>query len=524
MRDGVLSDRQSFYLANETEREPDEVAEEFMLQYYGGQASIPALLVVQRELGGPRGAGRRAVRPPRGPGRAEGGRAGREEAVLELAERNALLALDQEQLRTERRREGRVQALEGLQEALGLEAPPIRIECFDISNLGGTHTVASMVVFEGGAPKKSDYRRFTIRTAAGTSDDYAAMAEVLSRRFAQLERQLDISPHDTEYDASFAALPNLVVIDGGRGQLSAGMEPLSGFRERGVAVISLAKRIEEVFIPGRRTPLVLDHRTPELQLLQRVRDEAHRFAITHHRSRRDRAMTSSLLDELRGSGPRESARCWPISDRPTPCSGLERAAAVGPRGAREARARPACLPAPRGLSGNYSARVRVARHNRSDGSLRVHGAAQAGDGDDDSQEPSRLADLVVITGFSGAGKSTAMNVFEDAGYFCVDNLPPEMIRSLVELFVHKGSKVERAAVVSDVRGGVYFEALREVVEELDAIGLRHHLLFLEASEQTLVTRYKETRRRHPLAPRAASRPGCPPSASCSSRCARSPTS
>jgi UPF0042 nucleotide-binding protein len=113
---------------------------------------------------------------------------------------------------------------------------------------------------------------------------------------------------------------------------------------------------------------------------------------------------------------------------------------------------------------------------------------------------SRLEDFVVITGFSGAGKSTAMNVFEDAGYFCVDNLPPEMIRSLVELFVHKGSKVERAAVASDVRGGVYFEALRAVVDDLDALGLNHHVLFLEASEQTLVTRYKETRRRHPLAP------------------------
>jgi UPF0042 nucleotide-binding protein len=113
---------------------------------------------------------------------------------------------------------------------------------------------------------------------------------------------------------------------------------------------------------------------------------------------------------------------------------------------------------------------------------------------------SRLQDLMVITGFSGAGKSTAMNVFEDAGYFCVDNLPPEMIRSLVELFVHKGSKVERAAVVSDVRGGVYFEALRAVVDDLDALGLSHHVLFLEAAEQALVTRYKETRRRHPLAP------------------------
>jgi UPF0042 nucleotide-binding protein len=120
-----------------------------------------------------------------------------------------------------------------------------------------------------------------------------------------------------------------------------------------------------------------------------------------------------------------------------------------------------------------------------------------------SQRPvieSRLQDFVVITGFSGAGKSTAMNVFEDAGYFCVDNLPPEMIRSLVELFVHEGSKVERAAVVSDVRGGVYFEALRAVVDDLDALGLSHHVLFLDAAEQTLATRYKETRRRHPLAP------------------------
>lgn len=113
---------------------------------------------------------------------------------------------------------------------------------------------------------------------------------------------------------------------------------------------------------------------------------------------------------------------------------------------------------------------------------------------------SRLEDLVIITGFSGAGKSTAMNVFEDAGYFCVDNLPPEMIRSLVELVVHKGTKVERAAVVSDVRGGVHFDGLQAVVDDLDAFGLKHSVLFLEAEEGTLVTRYKETRRRHPLAP------------------------
>lgn len=115
-------------------------------------------------------------------------------------------------------------------------------------------------------------------------------------------------------------------------------------------------------------------------------------------------------------------------------------------------------------------------------------------------EESRLQNLVVITGYSGAGKSTAMNVFEDAGYFCVDNLPPEMIGSLVQLFVHSGSKVERAAVVCDVRGGVYFEALHAVIDELKSRGIDHRMLFLDAAEQTLVDRYKETRRRHPLAP------------------------
>jgi excinuclease ABC subunit C len=304
VRDGVLSDRQSFYLSNETERSVPEVAEEFMLQYYAGHMSIPALLVVQREVGErPVLAAALASRRD-GPVELRAAERGEKRRILELAERNAHLALETDRLKSERRRQSRVEAVEGLQQALGLDAPPIRIECFDISHLGGTQTVASMVVFEGGAPKKSDYRRFKIRTLAeGSSDDFAAMAEVLSRRFAQWERQTDLSPHDPAYDASFASLPNVVVIDGGKGQLAAGLAPLRGFRERGVAVISLAKRIEEVFVPGRRAPLQLDHSTPELQLLQRVRDEAHRFAITHHRGRRDKAMTSSLLDELPGVGP-----------------------------------------------------------------------------------------------------------------------------------------------------------------------------------------------------------------------------
>jgi excinuclease ABC subunit C len=304
IRDGVLSDRQSFYLENAVERDVGEVAEEFVLQYYDAQMAIPPQVIVQEDLA-ERGALAEALGQRRG-ARVEvrAAERGDKRRILELAERNALLALDQERLKAERRRQQRVEALDGLQDALGLDALPLRIECFDISNLMGTHTTASMVVFEGGAPKKSDYRRFNIRGGEeGVPDDFAAMEEVLSRRLAQWETQQDRSPHDPKRNESFATLPNLVVIDGGPGQLSAGLRALEGWRDRGVTVISLAKRIEEIFVPGLRQPIVLPHDSPELQLLQRVRDEAHRFAITHHRTRRDRAMTTSILDDLPGIGP-----------------------------------------------------------------------------------------------------------------------------------------------------------------------------------------------------------------------------
>jgi len=308
VRDGVLSDRQSFYLDNAAGGGLAEVAEAFILQYYSSAIMIPPLLLVQREVRASDDALAEALSSRRGATvEIRAAERGDKRRILELAERNARLALDQEKLRSERRRQQRVEALDGLQAALGLDAIPLRIECFDISTLMGTNTVASMVVFEGGAPKRSDYRRFRVRGAAtgadAAPDDFAAMEEVLARRLAQWERQHELSPHDREYDGSFAALPNLIVIDGGRGQLSAGLRALAGFRERGVVVVALAKRIEEVFQPGRPEPLRLAHDTPELQLLQRVRDEAHRFAITHHRIRRDRAMTASVLDELPGVGP-----------------------------------------------------------------------------------------------------------------------------------------------------------------------------------------------------------------------------
>src|ERR1700761_9209662 len=309
VRDGVLSDRQSFYLDNATDSSIAEIAEAFILQYYASAMSVPPMIVVQREFTEVEAL--QEALSARRDSRVEvrAAERGDKRRILELAERNARLAIDQEKLRSERRRQQRVEALDGLQQALGLDTIPLRIECFDISTLMGTNTVASMVVFEGGAPKKSDYRRFKVFTGAGADagtigqpDDFAAMEEVLGRRLRRWERQRDVSPHDKEYDPSFAALPNVIVIDGGKGQLSAGLRALGPFRERGVVVISLAKRIEEVFIPGREAPLILAHDTPELQLLQRVRDEAHRFAITHHRIRRDRAMTASVLDELPGVG------------------------------------------------------------------------------------------------------------------------------------------------------------------------------------------------------------------------------
>ncbi|HEX3874828.1 MAG TPA: excinuclease ABC subunit UvrC [Solirubrobacteraceae bacterium] len=300
VRDGALTDRQSFYLTNEAQRPVDEVLEEFVLQYYESGVSIPAQVIVQCPVR-PVLADALAVRRG-GPVEIRAAERGEKKRILELAVRNAGLALDEDKLAAERRRDRRTEALDGLQQAIGLDTVPVRIECFDISNLMGTHTVASMVVLDGALPKKSDYRRFKIRTVDGP-DDFASMAEVLGRRLANWERQQDISPHDPDYDSSFASLPNLVVIDGGKGQLSAGIEALDGFRRRGVVVVSLAKRLEEVFLPGVDRPLVLAHDTAELQLLQRIRDEAHRFAITHHRTRRDRAMTASVLDDLPGVGP-----------------------------------------------------------------------------------------------------------------------------------------------------------------------------------------------------------------------------
>jgi excinuclease ABC subunit C len=311
VRDGILAERQSFYLDNQGERELAEVAEEFIGQYYAASPNAPRRLVVGPYLRERAPLLEEALTERRStPVEVRVPERGDTRRLRELAERNAKLALDQDRLRREHRRQRRVESLSSLQEALGTEELPVRIEGFDISNLGPEHTVASMVVFEGGATKKAHYRRFRVKgpTDGNNSrwrgpDDVAAMEEVLARRMSRYMEQADLSPHDSDRDESFASLPSLVVIDGGKGQLSAGMRALRPFAERGVTVISLAKRLEEVFQPGRSEPLGLDRNSEGLKLLQRVRDEAHRFAIEHHRGRRDKAMTGSVFDELRGVGP-----------------------------------------------------------------------------------------------------------------------------------------------------------------------------------------------------------------------------
>jgi excinuclease ABC subunit C len=305
VRDGILAERQSFYLDNQAERDVAEVAEEFIGQYYSASPAIPRTIVVgpylreRVELLGAALGERRGA-----PVEVRVAERGDKRRLRELAERNARLALDQDRLRREHRRQRRVESLATLRDALGMDELPVRIEGFDISNLGGDHTVASMVVFEGGATKKADYRRFRIRgERANGSDDFASMEEVLGRRMNRYLEQIELSPHDGKRDESFASLPSLIVIDGGKGQLGAGMRALRPFIERGVSVVGLAKRMEEVYVPGRAAPLDLESDSEASKLLQRVRDEAHRFAIDHHRGRRDRAMTGSVLDELKGVGP-----------------------------------------------------------------------------------------------------------------------------------------------------------------------------------------------------------------------------
>src|SRR5438132_4359247 len=272
LRDGKLIDRYSFHLENVAGQDRASLLETFCLEYYGSSPSVPPQIVVPRDAGDT-SALEEFLSERRG-SRVEvrAAERGEKRRLQELAEQNARLALESEAVQAERTRLRRVEALEELREALNLESLPIRIECFDVSTIQGESPGGSMVGFQDAMPTQAHYRKFGVRSLDG-QDDYAALGEVISRRFARLG---DIAAED--YDESFAATPNLVVIDGGKGQLAAALQAMQAYDLPRVAVISLAKRIEEVFVPGRPEPILLPRDSAGLQLLQRVRDEAHRFA------------------------------------------------------------------------------------------------------------------------------------------------------------------------------------------------------------------------------------------------------
>jgi len=223
---------------------------------------------------------------------------GAKRRVLETAAENAAEEFNRHRLKRHTDHNARARALNDLQIALDLPTPPLRIECYDISTIQGTNTVASMVVFEDGLPKKSDYRRFKIRTVTG-QDDFAAMEEVLRRRLTAYLSERD-QPVDER--GRFAYPPSLIVVDGGAGQLGRAVAVLSDLR-LDIPAVGLAKRLEEVYVPGRPDPVRIPKGRESLYLLQRVRDEAHRFAITYHRTLRGKKMVDSVLDDIAGIGP-----------------------------------------------------------------------------------------------------------------------------------------------------------------------------------------------------------------------------
>jgi excinuclease ABC subunit C len=226
---------------------------------------------------------------------------GAKRRLLQIVAQNAREHFQRHKLRRASDFGARSRALTELSNVLGLEQAPLRIECYDISNLGPTDTVGSMVVFEDGLPKRQDYRRFEIKGVAG-QDDFASMEEMLRRRFARLRSEAGSSGGGDGRRRRFSYPPSLIVVDGGRGQLSVATKVLAD-ADLHIPAIGLAKRLEEIYFPDRPDPLVIPRGSESLFVLQHLRDEAHRFAITYHRQKRDRRALASPLDEIPGVGP-----------------------------------------------------------------------------------------------------------------------------------------------------------------------------------------------------------------------------
>jgi excinuclease ABC subunit C len=299
IRGGKLIGQEHFMLENANDDDLAESLREFIQQYYNTAAYVPREVLLNADidemdliedwLRQKRGTKVSLVSPKRG----------EKKQLVEMARKNAELVLKQLKLKMETDSERIREQLESLQDALGMHNLPRRIEAYDVSNIQGQYTVASLVVFENGQPNKAHYRKFKIKTTEGLPDDYASMKEVISRRLVGSLRRTQ----------AFEELPDLMLIDGGKGQLNAALDAFEDSKEfepgdELPVVIGLAKRNEEIIKPGNAEPILLPRSSKALHLLQRIRDEAHRFAITYHRAMRGKTMRASVLNDIPGIGPR----------------------------------------------------------------------------------------------------------------------------------------------------------------------------------------------------------------------------
>jgi len=305
IRGGKLTGREYFMVEGADDVPDAKVLAEVIKQFYDQSPTVPSQILLPRQveeariikqwLHSQRGGQKVELLIPRSQNQKE---------LLEMAAENAAEMLTALKTQEETDQKQSQEALNELQEYLQLSAPPKRIECYDISTMQGTAQVGSMVVFQDGLPHKTHYRRFKIRTVSGP-DDFASMEEVLRRRFRRWKAaQEEGGKPGKKPDASFATLPDLLVVDGGKGQLGRAVKVLEDFDLLdAIPVAGLAKRYEEIFLPGRMRPILLPRNSQGLYLLQRVRDEAHRFAITFHRKSRSRQGLQSRLEEIPGVGP-----------------------------------------------------------------------------------------------------------------------------------------------------------------------------------------------------------------------------
>jgi excinuclease ABC subunit C len=310
IRNGKLIGREYFILEGTHDEADAEVVSEFIKQFYSEAANVPPQVLLPNEVEEAKII-EQWLRTRRSGQKVElvVPHQGQDRELVEMALENAVETLSALRTQWEADTNKQQQALTEIQQALALPAPPNKIECFDISHTQGVATVASMVVFEQGTPSKKNYRHFNIQSVVGV-DDFASMEEVLTRRFKRWQSSQEAkNDPGKKLDPAFAILPDLLIVDGGKGQLGKAVSVLENFDLFGkIPVVGLAKQEEELFIPGHEDSLLLPRHSQGLYLVQRIRDEAHRFAITAHRKQRTKLGMASVLDAIPGIGP--SRRKW----------------------------------------------------------------------------------------------------------------------------------------------------------------------------------------------------------------------